>query len=65
MNAGTCWGKNTIDPSGRRVEKLRKATLTFPCIVNLYYIILLLVGSFYNIVQVKFGLQQVHKIQIY
>jgi hypothetical protein len=29
MNAGTCWGKNTIDPSGQRVEKPRKATLTF------------------------------------
>jgi hypothetical protein len=21
MNAGTCWGKNTIDPRGRSVEK--------------------------------------------
>jgi hypothetical protein len=21
MNAGTCWGKNTIDPGGRSVEK--------------------------------------------
>jgi hypothetical protein len=29
MNAGTCWGKNTIDPSGRGIEKPRKATLTF------------------------------------
>jgi hypothetical protein len=29
MNAGTCWGKNKIDPSGRRVEKPRKATFTF------------------------------------
>jgi hypothetical protein len=29
MNVGTCWGKNTIDPSGRRVEKSHKATLTF------------------------------------
>jgi hypothetical protein len=28
MNAGTCWGKNTIDPSGRGIEKPRKATLT-------------------------------------
>jgi hypothetical protein len=27
-NAGTCWGKNTIDPSGRGIEKPRKATLT-------------------------------------
>jgi hypothetical protein len=27
MNVGTCWGKNTIDPSGRCVEKPRKATL--------------------------------------
>jgi hypothetical protein len=30
MNAGTCWGKNTIDPRGRGVEKPRKkAPLTF------------------------------------
>jgi hypothetical protein len=29
MNAGTCWGKNTIDPSGRGIEKPRTATLTF------------------------------------
>jgi hypothetical protein len=29
MNAATCWGKNTIDPSGRDIEKPRKATLTF------------------------------------
>jgi hypothetical protein len=29
MNAGTCWGKNTIDPSGRGIEKPRKVTLTF------------------------------------
>jgi hypothetical protein len=29
MNEGTCWGKNTIDPSGRGIEKTRKATLTF------------------------------------
>jgi hypothetical protein len=29
MNAGTCWGKTKIDPSGRCVEKLRKVTLTF------------------------------------
>jgi hypothetical protein len=29
MNAGTCWGKNTIDPRGRGVEKPREATLTF------------------------------------
>jgi hypothetical protein len=28
MNAGTCWGKNTIDPSGQGIEKPRKATLT-------------------------------------
>jgi ribosomal protein L17 len=28
MNAGTCWGKNTIDPSGRGIEKPREATLT-------------------------------------
>jgi hypothetical protein len=28
MNAGTCWGKNTIDPSGRGIEKPRKASLT-------------------------------------
>jgi hypothetical protein len=29
MNAGTFWGKNTIDPSGRCIEKPCKATLTF------------------------------------
>jgi uncharacterized protein Usg len=29
MNAGTCWGKNTIDPRGRSVEKPCEATLTF------------------------------------
>jgi hypothetical protein len=29
MNAGICWGKNTIDPSGRGIEKHHKATLTF------------------------------------
>jgi hypothetical protein len=29
MNAGTCWGKNTIDPSGGGIEKPRKASLTF------------------------------------
>jgi hypothetical protein len=28
MNAGTCWGKNTIGMRGRGVERLRKATLT-------------------------------------
>jgi hypothetical protein len=28
MNAGTCWGKNKIDPSGRGIEKPRKTTLT-------------------------------------
>jgi hypothetical protein len=33
MNAGTCWGKNTIgpkviDPGGRSVEKPREVTLT-------------------------------------
>jgi hypothetical protein len=28
MNAETCWGKNTIDPSGRGIEKPRTATLT-------------------------------------
>jgi hypothetical protein len=28
MYAGTCWDKNTIDPSDRGVEKPRKATLT-------------------------------------
>jgi hypothetical protein len=26
MNAGTRWGKNTIDPSGRGIEKARKET---------------------------------------
>jgi hypothetical protein len=29
MNAGTCWGKNTIGPRGRGVERPRKATLPF------------------------------------
>jgi hypothetical protein len=29
MNAGTYWGKNTIDPSDRGIEKPRKTTLTF------------------------------------
>jgi hypothetical protein len=29
MNAGTCWGKNTIDPRGRGIERPRKATLPF------------------------------------
>jgi hypothetical protein len=29
MNAGSCWGKNTIDQRGHGVEKPRKATLTF------------------------------------
>jgi hypothetical protein len=29
MNAGTCWGKNTIDPRGRSVEKPREVPLTF------------------------------------
>jgi hypothetical protein len=29
MNVGICWDKNTIDPSGRDIEKPRKATLTF------------------------------------
>jgi hypothetical protein len=29
MTAGNCWGKNTIDPSGRGIKKPRKATLTF------------------------------------
>jgi hypothetical protein len=27
MNTGTCWGKNTIDPSGRGIEKPSNATL--------------------------------------
>jgi hypothetical protein len=27
MNAGTCWGKNTIGPRGCGVERPRKATL--------------------------------------
>jgi hypothetical protein len=29
MNAGTCWGKNTIDPRGRSVEKPRKSDFQF------------------------------------
>jgi hypothetical protein len=27
MNAGTCWGKNTIGPSGQSVERPRDVTL--------------------------------------
>jgi hypothetical protein len=34
MNAGTCWGKNTIDPSGRGIEKPRKATLTLTAMLE-------------------------------
>jgi hypothetical protein len=29
MNAGTCWGKNTIGPSVRSVERPRDVTLPF------------------------------------
>jgi hypothetical protein len=29
MNAETCWGKNTIEPRGRGIEKPREVTLTF------------------------------------
>jgi hypothetical protein len=29
MNAGTCWGKNTIGPSGWSVERPRDVTLPF------------------------------------
>jgi hypothetical protein len=29
MNAGTCWGKNTIDPRGRSVEKAPGSDFTF------------------------------------
>jgi hypothetical protein len=29
MNAGTCWGKDTIGPSGRSVERPRDVTLPF------------------------------------
>jgi hypothetical protein len=36
MNAGTCWGKNKIDPSGRGIEKPRKATLTFNFLLCAY-----------------------------
>jgi hypothetical protein len=35
MNAGTCWGKNTIDLRGRGVEKPRKATLTLTFTIDL------------------------------
>jgi hypothetical protein len=35
MNAGTCWGKNTIDPRDRGVERPRKATLPLPLIACL------------------------------
>jgi hypothetical protein len=37
-NAGTCWGKNTIDPSGRGIEKPRKATLTFFNLITFFRI---------------------------
>jgi hypothetical protein len=37
MNAGTCWGKNTIDSSGRGIEKTRKATLTFNFHIDFLY----------------------------
>jgi hypothetical protein len=29
MNAGTCWGKNTIDPGGRSVEKAPGSDFNF------------------------------------
>jgi hypothetical protein len=29
MNAGTCWGKNTIGPRGRSVEKALGSDFTF------------------------------------
>jgi hypothetical protein len=29
MNAGTCWGKNTIGPRGRSVEKAPGSDFTF------------------------------------
>jgi hypothetical protein len=29
MNAGTCWGKNTIDPGGRSVEKAPGSNFNF------------------------------------
>jgi hypothetical protein len=38
MNAGTCWGKNTIDPSGRGIEKPGKATLTFNFFFMKFYV---------------------------
>jgi hypothetical protein len=28
MNAGTCWGKNTIDPSGLVIEKPASAVVS-------------------------------------
>jgi hypothetical protein len=30
MNAGTCWGKNTIGPRGRSVEKAPGSDFTLP-----------------------------------
>jgi hypothetical protein len=38
MNAGTCWGKNTIGPSGRGVEKPREVTLTLTFLNSRYII---------------------------
>jgi hypothetical protein len=29
MNAGTCWGNNTIDPEGRSVEKAQGSDFNF------------------------------------
>jgi hypothetical protein len=29
MNAGTCWGKNTIDPEGQSVEKAPGSDFNF------------------------------------
>jgi hypothetical protein len=36
MNAGTSWGKNTIGPSDRGVEKPHEVTLTFFILTTLH-----------------------------
>jgi hypothetical protein len=35
MNAGTCWGKNTIDPRGRGVERPRKSDFTLQLLLTI------------------------------
>jgi hypothetical protein len=43
MNAGTCWGKNTIDRSGRGIEKPRK-----PLTLTLTYVSVTFASVFWN-----------------